>query len=118
MVAALPLLPFVIHTLYPPDFWEPVFLLVLILSPGIAVASFSVANDVFYLVTQQMRVAIFVSALGLLVNSGLMWACTVKWPEEGTAIGLSVACLWSLVHMGYAGTWLRRHAPAPGAAVA
>lgn len=118
MVVVLPLLPFVIHALYPPDFWEPVFLLVLILSPGIAVASFSVANDVFYLVTQQMRVAILVSALGLFVNSGLMWACTVRWPEEGTAIGLSIACLWSLVHMGYAGTWLHRHAPAAPAPAA
>ena len=66
----------------------------------------------------KMRVAILVSALGLFVNSGLMWACTVRWPEEGTAIGLSIACLWSLVHMGYAGTWLRRHAPAAPAPAA
>lgn len=115
MVLTLPLLPLVIRELYPEGFREPVFHLVLVLSPGIAVASFSVANDIFYLVTQQMRVAILVSVLGLAVNFALMAACTLWRPEDGTAIGLSVACLWSLVHMGYAGTWLHRHAGAsPG----
>lgn len=118
MALVLPLLPFVIHELYPEEFWEPVFLLVLILSPGIAIASFSVANDVFYLVTRQMNVAILVSAIGLVINVGLMYLCTITWPETGTAIGLSIACSWSLVHMAYAGTWLHRHATSGQAPVA
>lgn len=109
LAVALPLLPFAIRLLYPEEFWGPVYTLVLILSPGIAVASFSVANDVFYLVTQQMRVAVLISLGGLIVTTGVCATCVHFMPEIGAAVGLSIACLWSLVHMGYAGQWLRRH---------
>ncbi|MEL6431629.1 MAG: oligosaccharide flippase family protein [Planctomycetota bacterium] len=114
----VPLLPVPLRLLYPGDFQEPVYTLVLILVPGFAIASFSVANDVFYLVTQQLRVALVISAIGLAANVAITASCVVVWPRTGAAIGLSIACLWSLVHMGYAGQWLRRHAgvAAPGVA--
>lgn len=109
LVVALPLLPYVIESLYSEEFHAPVFTLVLLLSPGIAITSFSVANDVFYLVTQQMRVAIALSLLGFAYSVLVVAACIAQWPEVGAAIGLSAACLWALVHMGYAGRWLHAH---------
>ena len=109
LVAALPVLPFVIEGLYTNEFHGPVFTLVLLLSPGIAITSFSVANDVFYLVTQQMRVAIALSLLGFFYSVVVVALCVVWWPTTGAAIGLSAACLWALVHMGYAGRWLHTH---------
>lgn len=105
----LPVLPYVIGRLYSPDFHGPVFTLVLILSPGIAVASFAVANDVFYLVTQQMRTAIILSFLGFVFSTTAVFLCVVAMPKHGGAVGLSIACLWALVHMTYAGSWLHRH---------
>ena len=109
LAIALPLLPFVIRSLYTAEYHGPVFTLVLLLSPGIAITSFSVANDVFYLVTQQMRVAIVLSLVGFVYSVAVVAACLVRWPETGAAIGLSAACLWALVHMGYAGRWLHTH---------
>ncbi|MEM9802452.1 MAG: hypothetical protein AAGA20_19140 [Planctomycetota bacterium] len=109
VLLTLPLLPFVIRTLFPPDFVDPVWTMILILAPGLCIVSFSVANDVFYLVTGQMRVAIVLSLIGLMVNTTQV-AFFAWWrPTVGVAIGLTVTCLWSLVHMGYAWRWFRAH---------
>lgn len=110
ILLALPFLPIAIRTLFPEDFHEPVWTIVLILVPGVMVVSFSVANDVFYLVTRQMRIAIVLSLLGLVVN--LVQITLFAWwlPTVGVAIGLSVTCLWSLVHVAYAWRWFRTHA--------
>ncbi len=116
LLVALPLLPFAIELLFPRDFWEPVRLLVFILAPGLAIVSFSVANDVFYLVTKQMHVAIKLSLLGLVVNTAQI-AALVHWlPTYGVAIGLTLTCCWSLVHVAYAWGWFKRHATDVGAA--
>ena len=104
------MLPYVIDALFPREFQAPVWRMILILVPGLCIVSFSVANDVFYLVTQQMRVAIILSVVGLVVNTAQVAFFAWWLPEEGVAIGLSVTCLWSLVHMTYAWSWFRRHA--------
>ena len=109
LLLSLPFLPYVIDTLFPREFQAPVWRMILILVPGLCVVSFSVANDVFYIVTQQMRVAVTLSLIGLVVNTAQV-AFFAWWiPEEGVAIGLSVTCLWSLVHMAYAWRWFHRH---------
>ncbi len=110
LLLTLPFLPFVIRGLFPPDFHGPVWTIVLILAPGVMVVSFSVANDVFYLVTRQMRVAIALSLLGLVVNTAQIAVFAWWLPTVGVAIGLSLTCLWSLVHVGYAWRWFRVHA--------
>lgn len=117
LAVTIPLLPFAIEILYPPEFWEPVELLVYILAPGLAIVSFSVANDVFYIVTRQMRVAIKLSLAGLVFNTAQI-ALLAHWiPTYGVAVGLTITCLWSLVHVAYAWRWFRTHTsdavPAP-----
>lgn len=109
LVVSLPLLPYLIRFLFPESYWEPVWLLSLILAPGLAIVSFSVANDVFYLVTGQMRVAIWISAVGLVVNTVAIAALAWYFPRIGVALGLTFTCFFSLVHMGYAFLWFRRN---------
>lgn len=109
LLLTLPLLPFAIPRLFPPDFVDPLWTMVLILTPGLCVVSFSVANDVFYLVTDQMHVAIKLSLLGLVVNTAQVALFAWWLPTIGVAIGLTVTCLWSLVHLAYAWSWFRRH---------
>lgn len=106
----LPALPLAIRTLFPEEFHSPVWRIVLILVPGVMVASFSVANDIFYLVTRQMRIAILLSLLGLVINTAQVTLCAWLWPTIGVAIGLTVTCFWSLVHVAYAWRWFRAHA--------
>lgn len=109
-------LPHVLPAFLPLDYVTPVWLSFLILLPGTAVVGFSVANDTFYLVTGQLRVAIWLSVLGLIVNTAVLtWACW-RWPDLGAAIGLSFTFLWSLTHVSYAGWWFRRHVAVPGGA--
>ena len=109
LVLALPILPVLLPRLFPPDFVEPLWTMVLILTPGLCVVSFSVANDVFYLVTDQMHVAIKLSLVGLVVNTAQVALFAWWLPTIGVAIGLTVTCLWSLVHLAYAWRWFRRH---------
>ena len=109
LVLALPVLPVLLPRLFPPDFVEPLWTMVLILTPGLCVVSFSVANDVFYLVTDQMHVAIKLSLVGLVVNTAQVALFAWWLPTIGVAIGLTVTCLWSLVHLAYAWRWFRRH---------
>jgi O-antigen/teichoic acid export membrane protein len=110
ILLALPVLPYIIRALFPSDFHDPVWTIVLILAPGVMVVSFSVANDVFYLVTRQMRVAIVLSVTGLVLNTAQITLFAWWMPTIGVAIGLSVTCLWSLVHVAYAWRWFRTHA--------
>ncbi len=109
LLLALPTLPFLLPRLFPAAFVEPLWTMVLILTPGLCIVSFSVANDVFYLVTDQMGVAIKLSLLGLLVNTAQVAFFAWWLPTIGVAIGLTVTCLWSLVHLAYAWAWFRRH---------
>ncbi|QDV07152.1 Polysaccharide biosynthesis protein [Planctomycetes bacterium Poly30] len=108
LLVFLPLLPYVIG-LFEESYAEPVWLLSLILAPGLAIVSFSVANDVFYLVTGQMRVAIVISMVGLFVNTTVITVLAHQFPRVGVAMGLTFTCLFSLVHVGYAWLWFRRN---------
>ena len=108
LAASLVVMPFVV-SFFPPDYHAPVWTIYKILVPGVMIVSFSVANDVFYIVTQQMRVAIVLSVVGLFVNTAQVALFAWWLPTVGVAIGLTVTCLWSLVHMAYAWNWFRRH---------
>ena len=97
----------ILGSFLPQEYLEPVWLSFLILLPGTAVVGFSVANDTFYLVTGQLKQAILISVLGLLLNTGVLVACCWRWPDYGAAAGLSFTFLWSLVHVSYAAFWFR-----------
>lgn len=97
------------ETFLPRDFHHPVWMSFLILLPGTAVSGFSVANDTFYLVTNQLRMAIILSVVGLVVNTGVLFLACSRWPDYGAAVGLSFTFLWSLTHVAYAGWWFRKH---------
>lgn len=103
------ILPWAMETFLPRDFHHPVWMSFLILLPGTAVSGFSVANDTFYLVTNQLRMAIILSVVGLVVNTGVLFLACSRWPDYGAAVGLSFTFLWSLTHVAYAGWWFRKH---------
>ncbi len=109
LLITMPFLPFIIRWVTPAEYWDPVWLLSLILAPGLAIVSFSVANDIFYLVTGQMRVAIIISLIGLVVNTALLALLVHSFPRIGAALGLTFTCLFSQIHMGYAWYWFRKN---------
>jgi O-antigen/teichoic acid export membrane protein len=108
LATALVLRP-ALRSFLPQDYLHPVWVSFLILLPGTAVVGFSVANDTFYLVTGQLRMAIWISATGLVINTAVMVFACWRWPDYGAAAGLSFTFLWSLVHVSYAALWFRRH---------
>ena len=101
-------LPWAIRAFLPYAFHHPVWISFLILLPGTVVVGFSVANDTFYLVTGQLRMAILLSLVGLAVNTSVLVLACMRWPDYGAAVGLSFTFLWSLTHVGYAALWFRR----------
>ncbi|MCP3918784.1 MAG: oligosaccharide flippase family protein [bacterium] len=112
VLVTLPLVPLLIEAVFPRDYQDPVWTIVKILVPGVLVVSFSVANDTFYLVTNTLRVGILFSILGIFVNTAVVAVLTWLDPTVGAAWGLCFTFLWSLVHVAYAGLWLRRNAKA------
>jgi O-antigen/teichoic acid export membrane protein len=107
LLASLPFAPWVISH-FPLAYREPVWLCYRILVPGVMVASFSVANDTFYMVTNTLKVAVVLQVIGLAVGVSMMSLFAWTWPTVGVAIGLSANFLWALTHMSYAGWWFRR----------
>jgi O-antigen/teichoic acid export membrane protein len=109
LLVTMPILPFIIRAVLREEYWDPVWQLSLILAPGLAIVSFSVANDIFYLVTGQMKVAIIISLIGLVVNTTLLALLVYFFPRIGAALGLTFTCLFSQVHLGYAWYWFRKN---------
>ncbi len=113
LLLATPFVRPVLAAMFPREFVDPVWTCYLILLPGMFFVCFAVANDTFYLVTNQMRMAILVSAVGMIVNTSVLTYLCWRLPEYGAAWGLSFTFLWAGMHMLYAGLWFRRHAPHP-----
>lgn len=106
---AAPIVPSVIAWLFPTDYHEPVWRICLILVPGFLAMSLAVANDTFYLVTNTLRVAIYVNVSGMIVNSTLMGVLAWMFPTVGVAWGLTLTMLWGINHMLYATWWFHRN---------
>jgi len=109
LLLSIPLAPLLIG-LFPRDFHGPVLLCYWILVPGAMVVAFSVANDVFYMVTNTLGVAIKLQVVCMVITTTTVAACAATWPTFGTAIGLSICYCCSAVHVGYAALWFRRNA--------
>jgi len=106
-----PLVPYLVQ-IFPSDFREPVWTLFLILAPGVMVVSFSVANDTFYLVTDNLRVAIVLGALQFALHLTALAVLGHFYPKLGPGIALTLFFFSSVIHPLYAWLWFRRQDPA------
>lgn len=89
ILLSLVVLPFVLELLFPPSYREPVWTMCLILVPGFAAQSFCIANDVFYLVTNTLRVGVYISIALFVFCMPLIAFLAWKIPTTGVAIGMS-----------------------------
>ena len=95
---------------FPSDYRDPVWTVFLILAPGVMVVSFSVANDTFYLVTDNLKVAIVFGAVQFAVHLTLLALLGHFYPKVGPSIALTVFFFSSVIHPAYAYFWFRRKA--------
>ncbi|MFT7485252.1 MAG: O-antigen/teichoic acid export membrane protein [Candidatus Paceibacteria bacterium] len=105
----LPLLPFIVERVLPPNYHEPIGTICWILAPGFVLLSFSIANGTFYLVTDTLHVGILVSIVGALINLPLIAYLAWSYPTVGVAWGLTISMAWSLWHPCYAYYWYRKN---------
>ncbi len=95
---------------FPSDYRDPVWTVFLILAPGVMVVSFSVANDTFYLVTDNLKTAILFGAMQFAVHLTLLMLFGYLWPTVGPSIALTLFFFSSVIHPTYAYFWFRRKA--------
>ncbi|MFN0244873.1 MAG: lipopolysaccharide biosynthesis protein [Planctomycetota bacterium] len=89
ILLSLVVLPFALEWLFPPSYREPVWTMCLILVPGFVAQSFCIANDVFYLVTNTLRVGVYLSIALFVFCMPLIAFLAWKIPTTGVAIGMS-----------------------------
>jgi O-antigen/teichoic acid export membrane protein len=110
VVVVLPFLPWILRLAFPASYAEPVWTVCLILVPGFIVMSFSIANDTFYLVTNQLRVAVVISMVGMMISIVTLFVLARWNPTTGVAWGLTVNMVCSSMNLFYAAWYFRRHA--------
>ena len=108
-------LPLVLRLAFPPSYHDPVWQICLILLPGYAIVSFSIANDTFYLVSDTLRAGVILSAVGLAVCVVVQAILAAQYPHTGAAWGLSFTLAVTSMHFGYAAWWFRRTTVPPAA---
>lgn len=100
----------VVDLTFPADYGWPVFLCCAILAVGMVPASFAVAQDPFYILTNRMKANLALCLVGALVtipaNAYLVWVD----PEKGAVWGQSLYLAWVLVHFVYIAWYFRRNA--------
>lgn len=108
VLVGLPLIKPVVGVLYPDDFREPVFEYSVILALGFVPAAFAVALESFYIVTDQMKKSLIITAIGAAVTIPAN-VFLVQWlPVTGAVWGRSLYQSWVLVHFVYVGWYLLR----------
>jgi len=108
-------LPLVLRLAFPPSYHDPVWHICLILLPGYAIVSFSIANDTFYLVSDTLRAGVILSAVGLTLCVVVQTILAARLPLTGAAWGLSFTLAVTSMHFGYAAWWFRKRGPGGGA---
>ena len=98
ILLCLPMVPILVHAFYPADYAGPVWSLASILSIGFILASFMVALDSFYIVTQELKMGIVIMLVGMVVTLPITILLCWRFPETGIAWGMVVAMSWGLVH--------------------
>lgn len=108
VLLSLPLVPFVVRTFWPEEFWEPVPPLALILAVGFVPGAFCLALDTFYIVVDKLGVLIRVG-LAMLVVAVLSTVLLSFWmPETGAAWAYSFTRLMILGNFVYVWLYFRR----------
>lgn len=108
MLLMLPLIPPVVGAFWPEDFRDPVFHYSWILAVGMVPSAFAVGLDAFYILTDQMKRSLVITAVGAAITIPTNVLLIVLLPETGAAWGLSLYRSWVLVHFAYV-TWYFRH---------
>jgi O-antigen/teichoic acid export membrane protein len=98
----------VLRLAYPESYWEPVWLICLILLPGYLVVSFSIASDTFYLVSNTLKAGVIICVLGFLVCAAAQTWLAANIRTTGAAWGLSLTLVLTSVHFLYAAWWFRQ----------
>lgn len=112
LAAMLLALPWIARLAFPPDYVEPLVRVAWILAPGLALLSFSIANETFYLVTGQLRLLIGLCAV-ILVGAGLaQWQLARTLPETGVAWGMALTSGACVLHYAAFALHFRRRSRA------
>lgn len=109
ILLALPVIPILVGTLFPEDFSDPVFTFACILALGYVPFAFASAVDSFYIVSNQIKAWIWLTALGAAITIPTNVYLILTIPKTGTAWGLSLYFSWVLVHLAYITWFLNRH---------
>jgi O-antigen/teichoic acid export membrane protein len=104
----------VVELTFPADYAEPVFVCCAILTVGLVPASFAIAQDPFYILTNRMKANLVICLIGALVtipaNAVLAWVD----PETGPVWGQALYLAWVLVHFVYIAGYFRSTATSRG----
>lgn len=113
MLASLPLIHVAVAAFWPSDFADPVFRYACILALGLAPFAFAVGLEAFYILTDQMKRSLMITAVGALITIPTNVVLIVLLPETGAAWGLALYRGWVLVHLVYV-AWYFRHRAGEG----
>ncbi len=101
LLALLALIPWLTRILFPADYMEPVYTYAKILVLGYIPFSFAVANEAFYIVTNKLKVLLWITLVGAVITIPTnVWLIKVI-PYTGAAWGLALYQSWVLVHLVY-----------------
>lgn len=108
LLVALPIIPWLVRHLFPSDYESPVFRYAWILTLGYLPFGFAVANESFFIVTNQVRAWLGLTLVGAVITIPTNVWLILEVPYTGTAWGLSLYHSWVIVHLAYASWFLNR----------
>lgn len=108
LLVALPFVEPTVRLLMPDDYARPVRICCVILAIGVIPASFAVAQDPFYILTDRMKQNLIICFVGALItipgNALLVYFNPTTGPVWGQALYLS----WVVVHFAYIIRYFRK----------
>ena len=114
VLVCLPLVPVAVRVM-PPDYHGPVWMLCCILLLSVIPVAYTITLDSFYILTNQLRVAVLINVIGFAV--GLLATVYLGWrfPPTGAVWGMAVTTSASFAHLAFV-HWYFRHGDGRGAA--
>lgn len=107
VLIALLLVRIPVEWLLPPEYHDPVPRLCAILAMGYGVIGFSVAFDSYYIVTDQLKLALRLSFGSMAISlPALFWLCWLL-PESGAAWGMVLNYSYTIVHLVFMARYFR-----------
>ena len=107
ILCTLPLVRPLVDVLLPADYLEPVVLYSWSLAIGNFAFAFAVSLESLYIVANQVRAWLWLSAIGSVVTIPINVWLIINVPFTGTAWGLTVYQSWVLVHFCYVAWFMR-----------